>query len=261
MSTLLKEMDDDEVKLAIRGLINQANMYSMSYLNDPLIQHQFREEYRFLGKCLRDDYENGILAKNRIVGLVKQERQSLIDQALEIGRYGIGLIAGIGQLSTGYGLCVTESVFSFTGMSWCTTVGAPMFLHGGNNIYENSYNITGNVVQNWKGQYTGNYGDGSGYLRDGYRKAAKSLGMNERDGDLAYATVDLATSAYGLKNTLKPAANANVSGASQFKLFRYSAMDYSKGWKTMSRSALFVEVGANIETTRSATTPYLTEEE
>ncbi|WP_235431358.1 DUF4225 domain-containing protein [Vibrio sp. VPAP30] len=253
-------MEEDEVRLAVRGLLRQANMYSMSHLSNPQIQHNFREEYRFLGKCLINDYKNGILIRDKVVGLVKQERQSLIDQATEIGKYGVGLIAGVGQLSTGYGLCITSSVFSIAGASWCSSVGAPMVAHGGNNIYENSYNITGNIVQNWKGQYTGDYGNSSGYLRDAYQSAAKYMGMNARDGDLAYAAVDIATSAYGLKNTLKTVPSANVPNAKQFKLFYHMSQDFSKGWRTMTGSALGVEGAANFQTIRSAAYPYLEEE-
>ncbi|WP_456294898.1 DUF4225 domain-containing protein [Vibrio sp. AK197] len=261
MSSTRNEMDKEEIRVAVNGLLRQVNSYSTEFLSDPLIQNQFREEYRFLGKCLLDDYQNGVLAKNRIVKLVKRERQSLIDQSLELGKYGIGLIAGIGQLSTGYGLCITSSIFSFAGASWCASTGAPMMLHGGNNIYENSYNMTGNIVQNWQGRYTGHYGDNTGIVKKGYRYAAQKLGLEVRDGDVAYATVDIATSAYGFVNTLKPAVNATISNVKQFKLYYYGAQDYIKGWKTMSRSALTVEGMADIETIRSAAYPYFHDEE
>ena len=261
MSELRQSQDDDEVKQAIRGLLNQANTFSQTYLTDLTLQHQFREEYRFLGKCLLDDYHNGVYVRDKIVSLVRRERQSLIDQALEIGKNGIGLIAGTGQLTLGYGLCVTSSVFSIAGASWCSSVGVTMMAHGGNNIYESTYNITGNIVQNWKGQYTGNYGDGTGLLRKGYRRVAQSLGFDDREGDVAYAAVDLATSAYGLKNVLKPVPNANVPNAKQFQLFYYSSHDYIKGWKTMSGLALFNEASANSLTVYGAVKPYLVDEE
>lgn len=219
MSNIPTHIEEDEVRVAVRGLLRQANMYSMSHLQDPTVQHQFREEYRFLGQCLLNDYRDGILVGSKIVRLVKQERQSLIDQALELGKYGIGLIAGVGQLSAGYGICVTSSVFSIAGASWCSGVGTPMITHGGNNIYENSYNITGNIVQNWKGRYTGDYGDNNSFIRKGYQLAAEQMGMAPRDGDAAYAAVDIATSLYGLKSTLKAVPHANVPNARQFKLF------------------------------------------
>jgi hypothetical protein len=203
-----------------------------------------------------NDYQNGVLVGDKVIRLAKQERQSLIDQATELGKYGVGLVAGIGQLSTGYALCVTSSVFSIVGASWCSSAGATMMAHGGNNVYENTYNMTGNIVQNWKGNYTGNYGDGNGYLRKLYRSGAVQFGMQHREGDLAYASVDLATSLYGLKSTLRSVPNANVPNAKQFKLFYYSSQDFSKGWRTMSSSSLANEVAANSVTVVGSATSY-----
>ncbi|MFA0114347.1 DUF4225 domain-containing protein [Vibrio sp. 10N.261.46.E11] len=261
MSHTSEQVEEDGVRVAVRGLLRQANMYSMSHLQDPTSQHQFREEYRFLGQCLLNDYQKGILFGDKLVRLVKQERQSLIDQALELGKYGIGLVAGVGQLSAGYGLCVTSSIFSIAGASWCSGVGAPMITHGGNNIYENSYNMTGNIVQNWKGEYTGDYGNSNSTLRKGYQKIAASVGLSERDGNMAYATVDIATSVYGLKSTLKTVPHANVPNAQQFKLFYYSSRDFSKGWRTMSKGALLNETFGNYNTLSDAASPYFNKDQ
>ena len=46
MSKLKNEIEEDDVRLAVRGLLRQANMYSMSHLTNPAVQHNFREEYR-----------------------------------------------------------------------------------------------------------------------------------------------------------------------------------------------------------------------
>lgn len=257
-----KDFEDDEVRQAIRGLIRQANMYSMSHLNDPLVQHHFREEYRFLGKCLLRDYDGGIIVKDKVVKLVRQERQSLIDQAYELGKYSIGMVAGAGQLSAGYGLCVTSSVFSIVGASWCGGVGAPMMAHGANNLFENSYNIAGNIDQNWNGRYTGKYGDGAGFVKKGYRIAAKHMGLSERDADAAFATVDLATSAYGLTNKKKVVQTwTNAPDSKQLMLFNYAKRDYTKGLRSMSKGALGVEFSANYFTAQGALDPYFEEKE
>ncbi|MBN3573701.1 DUF4225 domain-containing protein [Vibrio neptunius] len=257
MSSSRGEITQDEVKMIVRGLLQQANTYSLTHLSDPTIQHEFREQYRFLGKCLLRDYENGILVGERVVRLVKRERQSLIDQARELAVYGIGLVAGIGQLSVGYGGCVTSSIFSIAGASWCSTVGMPMMVHGGNNIYENSHNMTGNIIQNWKGEYTGKYGNSNSLLRKQYHKAASSLGLSKRDGDAAYAVVDLATSLYGLVSKKRVVQKwTNMPDSEQLMLFRYFKRDYAKGWRSMSKGALGFEFGANTVTAASAISPY-----
>lgn len=257
MSSSRGEISEDEVKMIVRGLLQQANTYSQTHLSDPTIQHEFRDQYRFLGKCLLRDYENGILVGDRVVRLARRERQSLIDQAFELGKYGIGLVAGIGQLSVGYGGCVTSSIFSIAGASWCSTVGTTMMAHGGNNIYENSYNMTGNIVQNWKGEYTGKYGNSNSMLRKQYHKAAASLGLNKRDGDAAYAIVDLATSGYGLISKKRVAEKwTNMPDSEQLMLFRYAKRDYAKGWRSMSKGALGFEFLSNTVTAESAINPY-----
>nr|WP_192957843.1 DUF4225 domain-containing protein [Aliivibrio wodanis]VVV06940.1 hypothetical protein AW0309160_04434 [Aliivibrio wodanis] len=261
MSISKTDMDDDEVNLAVRGLLRQANTLSMSHLKDPLLQHQFRSEYRFLGKCLLSDYEGGVLSKTKVVNYVRQERQSLIDQSIEVGKYTIGLVAGVGQVTTGYGLCVTSSIFSFVGASWCVSTGAPMMLHGGNNIYENSYNITGNITQNWKKKYTGDYGSNNSFLRNGYRAGAKQLGYSNDEGDLAYGLADIATSFYGLSSSLKTSTVSSIPNAKQFKLYSYHATDYQKGWRTMTRGALTFEMMGNSITAYDALTPYMKEKE
>ncbi|PMS57750.1 hypothetical protein C1S88_25945, partial [Vibrio parahaemolyticus] len=177
MSDSRKSFDDDEVKLALNGLLNQSDMYAMMHIRDPHLRENFRDEYLFLARCMKRDYDNGILYKDRVVKLARQERQSLIEQAYEITKYTAGLVAGIGQTSAGFGMCVTSSVFSIAGASWCSSMGATMMAHGTNNIYEASYNITGNIVQNWKGAYTGDYGDADGYVRKTYQRIAKEKGF------------------------------------------------------------------------------------
>lgn len=250
MSNSRKSFDDDEVKLALNGLLNQSDMYAMMHIREPHLRESFRDEYLFLARCMKRDYDDGILYKDRVVKLARQERQSLIEQAFEITKYTAGLVAGIGQTSAGFGMCATSSVFSIAGASWCSSMGATMMLHGTNNIYEVSYNITGNIVQNWKGTYTGNYGDADGYVRKKYQQVAN--GVNE--GNLAYSSVDIVTSAYGLlKSEPKNVAGwADSENITQFKLYYYFSKDLERGWRTMSKGALAAEIGADYYTVKGS---------
>ncbi|EHK0753624.1 DUF4225 domain-containing protein, partial [Vibrio parahaemolyticus] len=249
-----KSFDDDEVKLALNGLLNQSDMYAMMHIRDPHLRENFRDEYLFLARCMKRDYDNGILYKDRIVKLARQERQSLIEQAYEITKYTAGLVAGIGQTSAGFGMCITSSVFSIAGASWCGSMGATMMAHGTNNIYEASYNITGNIVQNWKGAYTGDYGDADGYVRKTYQRIAKEKGFGANEGNLAYSGVDIATSAYGLlKSDPKSVGGwAEAEKVTQFKLYYYFSKDLERGWRTMSKGALAAEIGADYYTIKGS---------
>ena len=257
MSISRKDLERDEVRKAVAGLLNTANRYSVTHLQDPLVRYYFKREYLFLEKCLIRDYENGILVGDKVVRLVKQERQSLKEQATDLTLYGIGVIAGAGQVAAGYTICTADSIFSFTGMSFCGGVGAPMLLHGGNNLYENSYKIAGNIHQNWTGRYTGDFENVSGPLKKGYRLGAEKLGLKQRDADAAYAGVDLATSAYGLTNQVKIVQKwSNMPDSKQLMLFRYSRADYIKGVKSMSMGSLGVEMYGNAATLHGAVKPY-----
>ncbi|MCR9888661.1 DUF4225 domain-containing protein, partial [Vibrio parahaemolyticus] len=248
----------DEVKLALNGLLNQSDMYAMMHIRDPHLRENFRDEYLFLARCMKRDYDNGILYKDRVVKLARQERQSLIEQAYEITKYTAGLVAGIGQTSAGFGMCITSSVFSIAGASWCGSMGATMMAHGTNNIYEASYNITGNIVQNWKGTYTGDYGDADGYVRKKYQHVAKQMGFGVNEGNLAYSGVDIATSAYGLlKSDPKSVAGwAEAEKVTQFKLYYYFSKDLERGWRRATKLSLFSEMAADVATIDSAIEPY-----
>lgn len=258
MSDSRKSFDDDEVKLALNGLLNQSDMYAMMHIRDPHLRENFRDEYLFLARCMKRDYDNGILYKDRVVKLARQERQSLIEQAYEITKYTAGLVAGIGQTSAGFGMCITSSVFSIAGASWCSSMGATMMAHGTNNIYEASYNITGNIVQNWKGTYTGDYGDADGYVRKKYQHVAKQMGFGANEGNLAYSGVDIATSAYGLlKSDPKSVAGwAEAEKVTQFKLYYYFSKDLERGWRRATKLSLFSEMAADVATIDSAIEPY-----
>ncbi|ELA6925616.1 DUF4225 domain-containing protein, partial [Vibrio parahaemolyticus] len=130
--------------------------------------------------------------------------------------------------------------------------------HGTNNIYEASYNITGNIVQNWKGTYTGDYGDADGYVRKKYQHVAKQMGFGANEGNLAYSGVDIATSAYGLlkSNPKSVAGWAEAEKVTQFKLYYYFSKDLERGWRRATKLSLFSEMTADVATIDSAIEPY-----
>ncbi|WP_255342047.1 DUF4225 domain-containing protein, partial [Pseudomonas syringae] len=77
--------------------------------------------------------------------------------------------------------------------------------HGANNVYENGRNL-------WEGR-----SDTEGPVRKGYQAAAKAVGYEAREGNLAYGSADLAMSVYGVtKLVLKP---------DSWRLFRYIRTD------------------------------------
>ncbi|MGN2755591.1 DUF4225 domain-containing protein [Aliivibrio fischeri] len=132
----------------------------------------------------------------------------------------------------------------------CGAVGLPMSGHGMNNIYENSASL----MDFLRGEQEINH---SGWVRDAYRYASKKAGYTNKEADLAYSTVDLATSVYGLtKNVVKTVPYANVPNAKQFKLFNALASDYQKAWRTMSSYALLGEGYGNFNTIKGMVDTY-----
>ena len=102
---------------------------------------------------------------------------------------------------------------------------------------------------------------GSSFYRrneHGYQHAAESFGYSKSYVDIAYYGADLALSAYGAfaktttvknaaeayqiasKPNLKPMLWTKTRKAKQFKLFRYSAEDYLRGYQASSKVSLGV---------------------
>jgi len=106
-----------------------------------------------------------------------------------------------------------------------------MMAHGANNLYENSRNLLESRS------------DTQGPVRKLYHEGAKLLGGSASHGNMAYGTVDLGLSAYGVgRMVLKPDA---------WRLFRYIHADYIRSYKTMGSSALIFEGISDSVTGRS----------
>ncbi|MGF1902063.1 DUF4225 domain-containing protein [Aliivibrio sifiae] len=233
--------DNEDVNFAINGLLAQSNTLSLQCLRDPLVQHEFRNQYLYIGKLLQSDYEQGKITKEAVVNYVKKERESLIDQGYELGKYGLGVIAGVAQVSTGYAICASIPLTTVAGVGLCATASVTLSANGLNDIYENSANIMDFLDNEQKIS-------NSGWVRDTYRYASKEMGYSDDEADFVYGLVGLATSAYGFVNVLKAAPYANVPDAKQMQLFKALATDYKKGWRAMSGTAFGFEAVNNANT-------------
>ncbi len=106
-----------------------------------------------------------------------------------------------------------------------------MMVHGANNLYENGRNLLENRS------------DTQGPVRKVYQEGAKLLGGGALEGNMAYGTVDLGLSAYGVgRMVLKPDA---------WRLYKYINTDYIKSYKAMGSSALIFEGVSDSVTGRS----------
>ena len=244
------QWDIREVEKAGKGLTMQAVTLSSRHISNGGLKTRFIREVDRFEQCLVNDFKSGKKSKETVFKELRKERQNLIDQGSLIMRKGIGLVAGIMQITAGAGICYASAA------SLCL-IGAPMMAHGANNIEES-------------GKYF-LYGDenATGFVREGYRHAAESLGYSKSHGDIAYYSLDLTMSAYGAlaktttvknasnayqvatKPNLKPMPWTRTRKAKQFKLFRYSAEDYLRGYQASSRLSLGTEALSDSITTYS----------
>ena len=232
--------DIREVEKAGKGLTMQAVALSSRHITNGGLKSQFIREVDRFEQALVNEFKSGKKNKETVFRELKKERQNLIDQGGLITQKGVGLIAGIMQLIEGAGICYGSAA------SLCV-IGAPMALHGMNNIYENGkYFLDGDQ-------------NATGIVREGYQKAGELLGYPKSYGDIAYYGADLAMSGYGALNKsieVKEAAEAQqiilkpnlkvmpwtkTPKAKQFKLFRYSSEDYLRGYQASSRLSLGTE--------------------
>lgn len=210
---------------AARKLGSQASTLGARHIKDGTLRLQFNREVAYYARSIVNDVEQGKKSPEQGLNDLKNEQNSLLSQSLEVAQKGVGAIAGALQFAAGAGIC-----YGSAGML-CLFAGAPLMAHGANNAYENGRNL-------WEGR-----SDIQGPVRKGYQEAAKMMGGGAFEGDMAYGSVDLGLSAYGVgRLILKPDA---------WRLFRYVRTDYVRGYENSSKAALTFEVVSDTATANS----------
>lgn len=149
------------------------------------------------------------------------------------------VINGVGVVLSGLQVIAGVSVISAslaTGTIIGTAFGGMLVLHGLNGVQESVENLV--------------YGknDSEGLLKQGYVASAEFLGFDQKVGQIAYSSMDLALSVYGIARLIqKPEA---------WRLFYYLNTDYVRGIKEMSKNELFIEVYNDGMTIKSITDTY-----
>ncbi|MFJ2318744.1 DUF4225 domain-containing protein [Pseudomonas sp. NPDC087817] len=213
------------VSNAAANLANQACTLSARHIKDGTLRIQFNREVSYYARGIVNDVAQGKRSPEQGLKAIKDEQNSLLSQSVEIARKGVGAIAGALQFVAGAGICYGSAG------ALCLFVGAPLMAHGANNTYESGRNL-------WEGR-----SDIQGPVRKGYQEAAKLIGGGAFEGNMAYGTVDLGLSVYGLgRLVLKPDA---------WRLFRYVHSDYVRGYENSSKTALTLEAASDAITIES----------
>lgn len=208
-----------EVSQAAGRLTSQACTISARHLQDGMTRSIFNREVAYYARSIVRDVEQG--KKTVAEGLIeiKNEQRSLLNQSMEIGQKGIGVVAGALQMATGAGIC-----YASVG-TLCLFAGVPLMAHGANNVYEGGLNLM-----------TGQ-SDASGPVRNAYQAAASALGHSEQEANIAYGAVDIGLSAFSVaRRVLKPDA---------WRLFRYIDTDRIRAYKSMHPISLTTEAAVD----------------
>ncbi|AIL62477.1 DUF4225 domain-containing protein [Pseudomonas alkylphenolica] len=205
-----------EVSHAAAQFTGFACTISARHLQDDQTRMQFNRELAYFARRVVRDVEERRLSPQEGLRELKAEQQSLLSESHRIVTQTLGLIGGTVQVASGAGIC-----YGSVG-TLCAPLGAPLIIHGGNNIYENARNLYERSR------------DVEGPVRKAYQGVAKQLGYSETEGNMAYLTGDLAMSGAGLlRQALKPDA---------WRLYRYIKTDHERAYKQMSKKALAMEL-------------------
>lgn len=203
------------VSKAAGNLTNQACTLASRHIKDGTLRLQFNREVSYYARGIVNDVAQVRKSAEQGLKEIKNEQSSLLSQSWEVAKKGAGAIAGGMQILTGAGICYGSAG------TLCLVVGGPMMLHGANNVYENGRNLLEDR------------NDTEGPTRKAYQAAAKLVGQTEREGNIAYGSLDITSSVYGLtRAVLKPDA---------WRLFRYIKTDYFRAYKAAAPQALILE--------------------
>jgi len=166
-------------------------------------------------------YQQSVILNNKIYSKWMAEQEYISKRSAELYQlYNkiIGFLAGIGQVATGVGICVSTAS---SGM----IPGASMIMQGLNNTYENGY-------------YLMVYEEVSGPLRDAYHYVANRTGYDGRKADIAYGTIDLALSGYGMIRKIPTPREKS------WNLFGITIKqtDYVRGVSEMTKPVFILEI-------------------
>lgn len=238
-------------------LLSNANHLSHLYLKDGSTRLQFQDNVKAFVNAqlnvIRSDSTDD-QCQECIQNLKKEnEYLTIQDRMLRAGTAAVHasvelvkngdfwgyVINGVGVVLSGMQVIAGVSVIGASlasGTIIGSAFGGMLVLHGLNGFQESIENLV--------------YGktDSVGLLKQGYVATAEFLGFDQRVGQLAYSSMDLALSLYGIVRLIqKPEA---------WRLYYFLNTDYVRGIKEMSRKELFIEVYNDASAIKSISDTY-----
>lgn len=203
------------VSEAASHLAGQACTVSARHIRDGTLRLQFNRDVAYYAQGIVRDVEVGRKSVDEGLKAIEAAQRSFVDQSLEIGKKSVGILAGTLQVTSGVAVCYGSAG------TLCLVFGVPLMAHGANNIYENGRNLIEDRS------------DTQGPTRKAYHALSKLAGGTEFHGNMAYGTVDLGLSLYGMgRLVVKPEA---------WKLFEYVRADKIRGYEATSAKIVIIE--------------------
>lgn len=204
--------DIHDVTRAASDLVAAGCNIGMTHLSDGFTRLRFGSIISAYANEVIQAVDQGVITAWQGVQELISEYEELSSKARFYLQNGIGVAAGVMQVRTG--VAATAAPLGIGAVP-----GALLVAHGTNNIYE----ALGNIYQGPEARTT------VGPIRHLYQ----SVFANDQRGNVAYYSMDLFLSGYGM---LRP-----VRKPGSFELFNHDPTNYERGFRQTGRLALVFE--------------------
>ncbi|QKJ86541.1 DUF4225 domain-containing protein [Paramixta manurensis] len=234
--------------LEANQLTGVANTISLIHLKDGFVRIQFQDNIKsFINaqinaiRYAKSEKECQVCLQN-----IQQEREYLTIQDRMLRSGEAALHASIALVKTGdvWGYIIKGVAVVLSGLQIAAGIGVMMTLNPAGLVFgamltAHGFNGVQESFENMKNETDSSVG----FLKEGYRIIAQFIGCDRRMGEIAYHSMDIALSAYGIfRLTLKPQS---------WRLFHYLNQDYVRNFNNMTSLELGIEIGNDTASVKS----------
>jgi len=211
--------DIHDVTNAASDLVAVGCNIGMTHFTDGVTRLRFSSIISSYANEVIQAVDEGLISAWQGLQEIRSEYEALSSKARFYLQNGIGVAAGVMQVRTGVAATAAPGAIG-------VIPGALLIAHGTNNIYEG----LGGIYHGPEAPAT------VGPIRHMYQTIFK----NDHDGNVAYYSMDLVLSGYGM---LRP-----VQKTGSFELFRHDPINYERAFRQTGKLALALEALVDVLT-------------
>jgi len=211
--------DIHDVTNAASDLVAVGCNIGMTHFTDGVTRLRFSSIISSYANEVIQAVHEGLISAWQGLQEIRSEYEALSSKARFYLQNGIGVAAGVMQVRTGVAATAAPGAIG-------VIPGALLIAHGTNNIYEG----LGGIYHGPEAPAT------VGPIRHMYQTIFK----NDHDGNVAYYSMDLVLSGYGM---LRP-----VQKTGSFELFRHDPINYERAFRQTGKLALALEALVDVLT-------------